>query len=148
MIELHEYRTEYMEKKQWGITKLYNAFFNEPSTKLYQLHQQLDKLVMKAYNFDKKEDLLAQILSLNLAIYEAENNNDSEPPLTWDRTSVWTSLCLIPVRGKKKNKINNVHSMTRASVTSFSLAQLYYILMDYEYTETISSNNKFFTNVV
>lgn len=27
MIKLHEYRTEQMEKKQWGITQLYNNFF-------------------------------------------------------------------------------------------------------------------------
>ena len=27
MTQLHEYRTQQMEKKQWGITKLYNAFF-------------------------------------------------------------------------------------------------------------------------
>ncbi|MCZ2207970.1 type IIL restriction-modification enzyme MmeI, partial [Cylindrospermopsis raciborskii] len=44
--ELHEYRSQQMEKKQWGITKLYNQFFNEPSSQQYQLHQKLDKLVM------------------------------------------------------------------------------------------------------
>ncbi len=40
-----------MSKKQWGITQLYNAYFHEPASKLYQLHQQLDKLVMQAYDF-------------------------------------------------------------------------------------------------
>ncbi|MGI0480162.1 DNA methyltransferase [Geminocystis sp. CENA526] len=73
MLELHDYRTEQMNKKQWGITQLYNAFFHEPSSKLYQLHQQLDKLVMKAYNFDENGDILEQLLTLNLAIYEREN---------------------------------------------------------------------------
>lgn len=67
MIELHNYRTEQMDKKQWGITQLYNAFFHEPSSKLYQLHQQLDKLVIKAYNFDENDDILEQLLNLNLS---------------------------------------------------------------------------------
>ncbi|MGY6528959.1 MAG: DNA methyltransferase [Cyanobacterium sp.] len=65
MTELHEYRTEQMEKKQWGITQLYNAFFDEPSSKLYKLHQQLDDLVMKAYGFDEDGDILEQLLELN-----------------------------------------------------------------------------------
>ncbi|WP_342596938.1 DNA methyltransferase [Cyanobacterium aponinum UTEX 3222] len=65
MTELHEYRTEQMERKSWGITQLYNAFFHEPSSKLYQLHQQLDQLVMKAYNFDENGDILEQLLNLN-----------------------------------------------------------------------------------
>ncbi|WPF89524.1 DNA methyltransferase [Cyanobacterium aponinum AL20118] len=73
MTELHEYRTEQMERKSWGITQLYNAFFHEPSSKLYQLHQQLDKLVMKAYNFDENGDILEQLLNLNIAISEMEN---------------------------------------------------------------------------
>ncbi|MFM6224924.1 MAG: class I SAM-dependent DNA methyltransferase, partial [Dolichospermum sp.] len=37
--ELHEYRTQQMETKQWGITTLYNKFFTEPSSQLYKLHQ-------------------------------------------------------------------------------------------------------------
>lgn len=40
-------------------------FFHEPSSKLYQLHQQLDQLVMKAYNFDENGDILEQLLNLN-----------------------------------------------------------------------------------
>ncbi|WP_069791780.1 type IIL restriction-modification enzyme MmeI [Cyanobacterium sp. IPPAS B-1200] len=70
MTELHEYRTEQMEKKQWGITQLYNAFFDEPSSKLYKLHQQLDDLVMKAYGFDENGDILEQLLELNEAMAE------------------------------------------------------------------------------
>jgi predicted RNase H-like HicB family nuclease len=57
-----------MEKKQWGITQLYNAYFHEPASKLYQLHQQLDKLVMQAYNFKANDDILAKLLELNLDI--------------------------------------------------------------------------------
>jgi hypothetical protein len=31
-IELHEYRSQQMETKQWGITQLYNKFFHEPAS--------------------------------------------------------------------------------------------------------------------
>jgi type II restriction/modification system DNA methylase subunit YeeA len=70
--ELHQYRTQQMETKQWGITTLYNKFFNEPSSQLYQLHQQLDKLVMAAYNFQPNDDILEKLLILNLELAEKE----------------------------------------------------------------------------
>lgn len=70
--ELHQYRTQQMESKQWGITTLYNKFFNEPSSKLYQLHQQLDKLVMEAYKFQSEDDILEKLLTLNLELAEKE----------------------------------------------------------------------------
>ena len=85
-IELHEYRTQQMEKKQWGITQLYNAYFHEPASKLYQLHQQLDKLVMQAYNFKSNDDILAKLLALNLELAEKEKQGEkvigAESPLT------------------------------------------------------------------
>ncbi|MDK2411368.1 N-6 DNA methylase [Aphanizomenon sp. PH219] len=71
--ELHQYRTQQMETKQWGITTLYNKFFNEPSSQLYKLHQQLDKLVMTAYNFQANDDILEKLLILNLELAEKEN---------------------------------------------------------------------------
>jgi hypothetical protein len=71
-MELHQYRTEQMEQKQWGITQLYNAYFHEPASKLYQLHQQLDKLVMQAYNFKSDDDILAKLLELNLELVAKE----------------------------------------------------------------------------
>ncbi|MFM6618973.1 MAG: type IIL restriction-modification enzyme MmeI, partial [Dolichospermum sp.] len=64
--ELHEYRTQQMETKQWGITTLYNKFFTEPSSQLYKLHQQLDKLVMSVYQFNPEDDILEKLLTLNL----------------------------------------------------------------------------------
>ncbi len=72
-LELHEYRTQQMEKKQWGITTLYNTFFEEPSSNLYQLHDKLNKLVMKAYQFKKNDDILEKLLELNLELAEQEN---------------------------------------------------------------------------
>ncbi|MEY3067451.1 MAG: hypothetical protein RLZZ532_4243, partial [Cyanobacteriota bacterium] len=76
MIKLHEYRTEQMEKKQWGITKLYNNFFTEPSSQLYKLHQQLDKLAMEAYGFNPDDDLLEKLLKLNLELAEKEERGE------------------------------------------------------------------------
>ncbi|MBD2690364.1 DNA methyltransferase [Anabaena catenula] len=70
--ELHQYRTEQMESKQWGITTLYNKFFNEPNSQLYQLHQQLDKLVMQAYDFQTNDDILEKLLNLNIELAEKE----------------------------------------------------------------------------
>jgi hypothetical protein len=75
-VELHQYRTEQMAKKQWGITQLYNAYFYEPASKLYQLHQQLDKLVREAYNFKSDDDLLSKLLELNLELAELEKRGE------------------------------------------------------------------------
>ncbi|MBD2300585.1 DNA methyltransferase [Nostoc sp. FACHB-190] len=70
--ELHKYRTEQMESKQWGITTLYNNFFDEPTSQLYKLHQQLDKLVLQAYGFNANDDILEKLLILNRELAEKE----------------------------------------------------------------------------
>lgn len=72
MIKLHEYRSEQMEEKQWGITQLYNKFFNEATSKLSKLHRELDDLVMQAYGFQEGDDFLDKLLNLNLEL--ADNN--------------------------------------------------------------------------
>ena len=74
--ELHEYRTQQMEQKQWGITQLYNEYFHEPASKLYQLHKELDKLVMKAYGFKVKDDILAKLLELNFELAAKEKRGE------------------------------------------------------------------------
>lgn len=76
-LKLHEYRSEQMKKKQWGITQLYNKFFDEPSSQLYLLHQELDKLVMQAYGFKPKDDILEKLLELNLNLAEKEQQNET-----------------------------------------------------------------------
>ena len=70
--KLHQYRTQQMKSKQWGITTLYNKFFDEPTSQLYKLHQQLDKLVMQAYRFNSNDDILEKLLILNLELAEKE----------------------------------------------------------------------------
>ena len=76
-IDLHEYRSAQMEKKQWGITKLYNEYFNEPASQLAKLHKTLDELVLKAYGFSKTDDLLEKLLALNLELAEKEKNGEA-----------------------------------------------------------------------
>nr|WP_236116972.1 DNA methyltransferase [Hassalia byssoidea] len=70
--ELHQYRTQQMEAKQWGITTLYNKFFNEPASQLYKLHEQLDKLMMQTYGFNSSDNILEKLLELNLELAEKE----------------------------------------------------------------------------
>ena len=66
-----------MKAKQWGITALYNAFFDEPSSKLYKLHAELDKLVMQAYDFKDSDDILEKLLELNLELAEKEKQGET-----------------------------------------------------------------------
>ena len=69
---LHDYRTEYMERKQCGITQLYNEFFNEPASQLAKLHAQLDQLVCKAYDIKANQDPLKFLLELNFEVAQRE----------------------------------------------------------------------------
>ncbi len=72
MQELHQYRSQQMESKQWGITKLYNEYFHEPASQLYKLHAKLDKLVLQAYGFSEDDDILSKLLELNLELSDRE----------------------------------------------------------------------------
>jgi hypothetical protein len=74
-LELHEYRRQVMRKKGYGITALYNQYFNEPSSQLAKLHQQLDKLVLAAYRFSPNDDPLEKLLELNQHLADRETQN-------------------------------------------------------------------------
>jgi methylase of polypeptide subunit release factors len=74
--ELHEYRSKQMDIKNCGITTLYNEFFNEPTSQLYKIHNELDTLVVKAYGFDPESDILEQIFNLNLELAQKEKNKE------------------------------------------------------------------------
>ena len=71
--QLHQYRSEQMEAKQWGITKLYNQFFHEPASELYRLHSRLDELAMEAYGFAPQDDILEKLLELNRELARRES---------------------------------------------------------------------------
>jgi SAM-dependent methyltransferase len=75
--KLHQYRAKEMDSKKWGITQLYNKFFNEPSSELYKLHAEIDRVVMEAYEFREGDELLAKLLELNQKLAEKEKRGDS-----------------------------------------------------------------------
>lgn len=75
--QLHQYRTQQMEAKQWGITQLYNKFFDEPTSQLFKLHAQLDQLVMQTYGFEASDDILEKLLELNLELAEKEKRGEA-----------------------------------------------------------------------
>jgi hypothetical protein len=83
MIELNDYRNAWMVENQKGITELYNRYFDEPASKLRKLHDALDALVLKAYGWGPKDDILTNLLALNeeLAELEAESRSIVGP---WD----------------------------------------------------------------
>jgi SAM-dependent methyltransferase len=65
MIELNDYRDGWMTERQKGITDLYNRYYDEPASKLCQLHRALDGQVLIAYGWSAEEDLLSNLLDLN-----------------------------------------------------------------------------------
>ncbi|MEZ2276970.1 MAG: type IIL restriction-modification enzyme MmeI [Microcoleus sp.] len=71
-VELHQYRTQQMSAKQWGITQLYNKFFEEPTSQLFKLHAKLDRQVIQSYGFTDSDNILDQLLALNLELAETE----------------------------------------------------------------------------
>ncbi|MEG4396503.1 type IIL restriction-modification enzyme MmeI, partial [Microcoleus sp. BROC3] len=75
-VELHQYRTQQMSAKQWGITQLYNKFFEEPTSQLYKLHAKLDRECKAAYGFTDSDDVLAKVLELNLELAEKEKRGE------------------------------------------------------------------------
>jgi hypothetical protein len=65
-----------MEQKQWGITKLYNEYFAEPSSQLFKLHAKFDRLVMQAYGFNDTNDILKKLLALKLELAAKEQRGE------------------------------------------------------------------------
>jgi hypothetical protein len=72
MTNLNDYRNEVMVARNWGITDLYNAYFHEPASQLAKLHYGLDALVLKAYGWKAKDDILSNLLDLNQELTEKE----------------------------------------------------------------------------
>jgi hypothetical protein len=74
MTQLETYRMAEMKTRQWGITKLYNAFFHEPASQLYQLHQKLDAAVCKVYGWkhDPNKNYNEALFYLNQKLHQQE----------------------------------------------------------------------------
>lgn len=77
MIDLNDYRNAWMVETQKGITELYNRYFDEPASKLRKLHDALDALVLKAYGWSAKDDVLANLLDLNRELAELEGEGQA-----------------------------------------------------------------------
>ncbi len=65
-----------MSAKQWGITQLYNKFFEEPTSQLFKLDAKLDREVMQAYGLTDSDDILAKVLELNRELAEKEKRGE------------------------------------------------------------------------
>ena len=62
---------------------LHNNFLDEPVSKLRKFHDAIDALVLKAYGWSPKDDLLANMLDLNLELAELEAEGQAIVG-TWD----------------------------------------------------------------
>jgi hypothetical protein len=76
MVTLKDFRNAWMVEHQKGITDLYNRYFDEPASKLRQLHDGLDALVLKAYGWERDDDILSNLLGLNQELAEREAKGD------------------------------------------------------------------------
>ena len=72
--ELNAYRAEQMTISNYGITCLYNELFDEPTSRLHKLHQELNELTMRAYNLNNTDDILEKLLEINLDLAERERS--------------------------------------------------------------------------
>ena len=74
MTELENFRKQEAIEAKITITKFYNLFINEPSSKLFKLHEKLDKAVCLAYGWKYKEqkNYNEELLKLNEERFEAE----------------------------------------------------------------------------
>jgi hypothetical protein len=104
MTELDAYRMAQMQANQYGITKLYNAFFNEPASQLYKLHKQLDEAVCQVYGwkYDPDKNYNEDLFYLNQQLYEAEQAT-AQQSLLADKTTK-------PKKPRKPRKPKNAPS--------------------------------------
>ena len=63
---LVRYRQSIMDERSCGITDLYNQFFSEPESQLWQLHRELDMAVCKLYGFKFAPDYNFNVLLFKL----------------------------------------------------------------------------------
>ncbi len=76
MTELEEFRKTECISRDCSITAFYNDFFNEPSSKLFKLHEKLNQEVVKSYGwkFVKDKTYNPEIFKLNKERYEEEGS--------------------------------------------------------------------------
>ncbi len=74
MQELDEYRILTMKERKYGITKLYNEFFNEPNSRIYKLHEKLNIACCELYGWKYKADknYNEELFNLNMKMHKEE----------------------------------------------------------------------------
>lgn len=74
MKNLDNFRMKTMKEKDYGITKLYNEFFNEPTSQLFKFHRELDEAVAKVYGWklDPTKNYDEELYNLNQKLWEQE----------------------------------------------------------------------------
>jgi type I restriction-modification system DNA methylase subunit len=97
--KLHVERNRMLQKSQLSLRDLYKTIEEQGNNPLQDLHEQLDKVVIEAYGFDLKHDLLDQLLALNLHIYNQEQVGNlvlgpGLPIFVNDKTSFITDDCI------------------------------------------------------
>lgn len=65
-------RNELMERHQFTLRDIYRILEEPGNNPLKDFHLQLDNSVMEAYGFNKRNDILTQLLELNLKVYSKE----------------------------------------------------------------------------
>ncbi|MCP9903119.1 hypothetical protein KBY72_13930 [Cyanobium sp. BA5m-21] len=70
---------------------LYNRYYDEPASKLSQLHRALDAQVLKTYGWSADEDLLNNLLDLNLELAEREAEEEAVVG-PWDPNKLGNNL--------------------------------------------------------
>jgi len=74
-ITLRLKRNEMMKRHQFTLRDIYKILEEPGSNPLKDLHTSLDIAVLEAYGFNKKKDVLTQLLELNLEVHLNEQEN-------------------------------------------------------------------------
>ncbi|MEC4802911.1 MAG: DNA methyltransferase [Jaaginema sp. PMC 1079.18] len=75
--KLHQYRDRVMVKNNWGITQLYNREFTDSQSQLSQFHTELNLLVLQAYGWRNRDNILENLLELNRKLYQQEQKGET-----------------------------------------------------------------------
>ena len=79
--ELREKRTAIMNKHKYTLRDIYRILEEPGANSLKELHRKLDDAVITAYGFDKRKDILSQLLVLNFELAtKIENGEDVQLP--------------------------------------------------------------------
>jgi len=99
--EVRRVRDEALKKIKGGLRAVYRTLELPGKNPLKDAHAALDAAVMKAYGFSAKKDLLQQLLDLNLAVAEREQQGEQVtapgiPPGYPEPASLVTDDCIRP----------------------------------------------------